>query len=431
MSDEKTSEDEKKDALTAALSEGTPEETRAETSEEPVGLAPGEGDADDEEALDSASPEAIARRVAALGDEDQEEARSREEERKLAERRAGTKKKTAKKGGLEVAASKKLSKIGTRAEPRRTTAVAQDADPLIERTAQVGEWAKRNQKTVQIVGALIAVALLGVAGFLYRENKQETEASALLTKAVEDERARVGEPPKEEDPESTAEAPLSFKTFEARRESALGKYREIESKFPKTGAAILARLAEGSLLLDKREPDAALAAFNDVKGSALAAADKEVRGRAMEGTGFAYELKAATSPDAAAKNLDDALKAYKELENLDVRGFREMAIYHEARVTELKGEKDKAKELLVGLKDRLAKNEDGTMASMSQNQPPEFPYLKEVALDRLRAIDPAAAPKVAPPARNPGGSQLTQEQIRKMIEDAQRKQKSAPAGSGH
>ena len=48
-----------------------------------------------------------------------------------------------------------------------------------------------------------------------------------------------------------------FKTYEDRREAALKKYREVEARFPKTGAAILARLAEGSLLLDKHEPDPA------------------------------------------------------------------------------------------------------------------------------------------------------------------------------
>ncbi len=401
MSDEKTSEDEKKDV--------------AKATTEPAEDAP----------IDSVSPEAIARRVAALGEEDQIEVFAREEERKLAERRAGTKK-MGKKGGLETAASKKLSKIGTRAEPKRAMATAADADPLIEKTAKLSEWAKENQKTVQVVGALIAASLLGIAGFLYFEHKHETEASTLLTKAVEDERARVGEPPKD-DPENPVEAPLSFKTYEERRESALKKYREVESKYPKTGAAILSRLAEGSLLLDKHEADPAAAAFTDVKGSPLASADQEVKGRALEGLGFALELKAQAAPAEAAKYYDEALKVYKELENtIEVRGFKELALYHQARVTLNKGEKDKAKEILVGLKERFNKIEDTT-----SNVPagPSFPYLREVAMDRLREIDPTAAPKMQ---AAPGGSpQLTPAQIRKMIEDAQKKPKSGdPHGGG-
>jgi hypothetical protein len=411
VSDEKTTEDEAKAPKdeTASVAESVAESAEAEA----------EASAGD----DSASPEAIARRVAALGEDDQSETLAREEERKLAERRNAGKKKT-KKSGLEVAASKKLSKIGTRAEPKRNIAVAADADPLIEKTAKLSEWAKQNQKTVQIVGALIAAALLGIAGFLYFEHKHEVEASVLLTQAVDDERGRIGEPPKD-DPETPAvvEPTPLFKTFDDRREAALKKYREVQSRFPKTGAAILARLAEGSLLLDKREADPALVAFTDVKGSALATADQEVKGRALEGMGFANEMKALSSPPAdAAKYWDDAAKAYKELENtVDVRGFKELAMYHQARVAQNRGEKDKAKELLVSLKERLNKTEESTS---SVPQGPAFPYLKEVAMDRLREIDPSLAPKQPPGGGNaPGGNaQLTPAQIRKMIEDAQKKQ---------
>jgi hypothetical protein len=432
VSDEKTSEDEKKDdakAPPAAPTEGTSDDASAKRSTNAAADEP-EPDAEEPPA-DSASPEAIARRVAVFGEEDQSEVQAREEERKLAERRA-SKRKQGKKGGLEVAASKKVAKIGTRAEPRRQLAVAADADPLIERTARLSEWAKQNQKTVQIVGALIAAALLGTAGFLYFEHKHETEASTMLTKAVEDERAKIGEPPKE-DPENPVEPPLMFKTFEERREAALKKYRDVQSKFPKTGAAILSRLAEGSLLLDKREADAAIVAFNDVKGSPLAAADKEVKGRSLEGLGFAYELKAVATPADAAKNYDEALKVYKELENtVDVRGFKELAMFHQARVTQNMGEKDKAKELLVSLKERLNKPEE----PLASNVPvgPPFPYLREIAIDRLREIDPSAAPKGQGPPGGAGGSQqLSPAQIRKMLEDAQKKQKNDDphGGGGH
>ncbi|MBX3192097.1 MAG: hypothetical protein KF819_34220 [Labilithrix sp.] len=399
MSDEKTSADEAETQ--------TAEDPKAEGKE--AGEAQAEQDDDD----DGATPEAIARRVAALGEEDAIEKLARDEERKLAERRAGKKKK---KGGLEVAASKKLSKIGTRAEPKRNVAVAADADPLIERTAKLSEWAKKNQKTVQTVGALVAAALLGIAGFLYYQNKQETDASVLLSKAVDDERGRVGEPAEKEKDDEPKDTTPTFKTFDDRREAALKKYREVQAQFPKTGAAILARLSEGSLLLDKREADGALAAFNDVKGSALATADQEVRGRAMEGIGFAHELKG---------SWDEAIKAYKELESsVDVKGFKELAMYHQARVHQNKGENDKAKELLLSLKERLNKPDDN-VANLPQG--PAFPYLRDVAMDRLREIDPSAAPKTS---NVPGGGmQLTPAQIRKMIEDAQKK--GADPHGGH
>jgi len=434
VSDEKTKEDvaekdaeadEAKAGVKAEAAKAAKADAKAEAAEPEAEASEG----DEPDASDEASPEAIARRVAALGEEDALDKIAAEEERKLAERKAAGKKGKKKGGGLEVAASKKLAKIGTRAEPKRTVAVAADADPLIERTAKLSDWAKENQKTVQIVGALIAAALLGIAGFLYYDHKREVDASVLLTKAVEDERARIGEPPKDDDKDKEADHGPVFKTYDLRREAALKKYRDVQSQFPKTGAAILARLAEGSLLLDKHDADAAMAAFTDVKASPLAMADQEVKGRTIEGIGFAHELKALANAAEAPKHLDEALKAFKELESsVDVKGFKELAMYHQARVHQNKGENDKAKEILLSLKERLNKVEENP-----SNIPlgPSFPYLKEVAMDRLREIDPNAAPK---PMGRPGGGgspQLTPEQIRKMIEDAQKKGAGGGDPHGH
>ncbi|MCL2779098.1 MAG: hypothetical protein FWD73_13945 [Polyangiaceae bacterium] len=345
------------------------------------------------EDVDEANPEAIARRVAALGDDDPLESRAREEERKLAERRTAakaTKKagKAGKKSGLEVAASKKLAKIGTRAEPRRRLAVSADADPLLARTEKLGDWARKNQKVVQVVAGALAVAVLGIVGFRYYDNRREIEASVLLAKAVADERGHIGEPPKDEAARN-AMGP-TFNTFDERRDAALSRFREVETKFPKTGAAILARLAEGSLLLDKRDANGAFAAFDSVRNSPLAAVDKEVKGRSIEGIGFAYELKADANAADAPKYLDDALRAYKDLEGTDVRGFKELAMYHQARVAEKKGDKDKAREILLALKESFSKPGD-SVANLPSGA--EFPYLSEVAMDRLRMLDPTAMPK--------------------------------------
>jgi predicted negative regulator of RcsB-dependent stress response len=398
----------------------------ASVSEPPTDEAEAEAGADAEE--DDGGIDAIARRAAAIGGGDELDRVALEEERKLAERRAQRKGK-GKKGGLETAASRKLSKIGERAAPRRTVAVAADADPLIERTAKLSDWAKKNQTLVQIVGGLLAVALIGVAGFLYFQHKKETDASVLLAQAVADERGRIHESKDDDDEQAFGGLP-TFPTFEARRESALAKYREVVAKYPGTGAAILARLAEGSLLLDMKKPDEAAAAFSDVKGSPLAAADVEVRGRAIEGIGFAHEQKARAVPAEADKHYEQALGAYRELENdVDVRGFKELAMYHQARVLEDKGDKDKAKEILISLRDRLKKPEDSSGVAGAP-QGPSFPYLREVAMDRLRELDPEAAPRDT--GGTPGGdTQLSPAQIRKMIEEAQKKGAAGGDDDGH
>lgn len=403
------------DALDSEAAKASADRLAAEETTEEAKASSSESD-DEEEEDDAATPAAIARRVAALGAEDASEELAREEERKLAERRASTKKKGKKKSGLEAAATKRLNKIGTRAEPKRRVAVAADADPLIERTAKLSDWAKKNQKVVQIVGAALTVALLAIAGFLYYDHKKETDASVVLTKAIDVQRAKIGEPKKDDDEE---EHEQYFKTYEARREAALKAYREVQSKYPGTGAAILARLSEGSLLLDKKDADGALAAYNDVKGSALAAADTEVKGRALEGVGFAHELKALAKPEDKAKELDAALAAFKELENAaDVKGFKELAMYHQGRVLMNKGDKEEAKKVLLSLKERLAKADDPLAAGLPT--PPTYPYLKDVAMDRLREIDPEAAPK--PRAGGHGANGMTEEQIQKLIEQMKQQQ---------
>jgi hypothetical protein len=174
-----------------------------------------------------------------------------------------------------------------------------------------------------------------------------------------------------------------FKTPDERRDSALSKYHDVATKFQGTGAATLARLGEGSLLLDKRDADKAIEAFNDVKDTALAKADTEVRGRALEGLGFAYELRAQLKPDGRDKDLDAAIQAFRELEATDTLGFKELGMYHQARAYEAKGDTTKAKEILHSLHDRLA---------APDKQGHQLDSLQALADDRLRRLDPMALP---------------------------------------
>ncbi len=366
--------------------------------------------------LAAASPEAIAKRVAALGDDDALEQFAREEERKLAERRASEKR--GKRTALEAAASKKLAGIGVRAEPRRSVATVADADPLLQQTAKLSKWFAKNQRTVQALGALVFVGLCGYAIYNYVDHKRSSDASALLAEAVTTGEARIGAARAGESMESTVDESPSFNAPHDRREAALKKYREVIVRFPKSGAAYLARLAEGSLLLDAREADAAAAAFSEVEASPLAAVDQEVKGRAIEGLGFAFELKASANPSDSAQYWEQAAKAYKRLESNDeILGFRELAIYHQARMAQARGDKEKAKELLVDVRERVGKTPEN-ISGIPQG--PAFVYLAEVAQDRLRALDPTMAP-ASGGVPGGGGGKITSEQIRRMMEQSTRK----------
>ena len=147
-------------------------------------------------------------------------------------------------------------------------------------------------------------------------------------------------------------------------------------------------------MLDKRDPDGAIAAFEEVVGSSLAKADAEVRGRAIEDLGYAYELQAELHPDERDKDLDKAIEQYKQLEATDVLGFKQMAHYHEARCYEPKGDKAKAIELLKGLREELMKRSDGgpplRRARVADRRPPA-PARPDGRAGRARQLSRAAS----------------------------------------
>jgi hypothetical protein len=236
----------------------------------------------------------------------------------------------------------------------------------------------------------------------------------------------------DDDDDAKSSKPLypTFKSAGERRDAALAKYRAVESKFSGTGAAILARLAEGSLLLDSGDAKGAMSAYDDVKASPLAQADGAVRGRALEGIGFADELLAQGDPADKDKNLDAALDAFQKLEHVDVNGFKELGMYHQARVLQAKGDKPKAVELLKEVSKRVTE--------AGENHP--FSYLEFVAEDRLRALDPTALPPKAPKMGGPGGRgaggpgspnaggspDMNDPQVQKLIEQLKRKGGAPP-----
>jgi hypothetical protein len=382
----------------------------ADTPEDEAAAGPAKGPTGTE----TFGPDAIMARVGAIGEETEIERVAREEEHKLLERK---KAKRAKKG-LEAAASKRLARIGEGKvkRPSATLGASPDADPLLERAARLGQWIREHRQTF---GAFLAVALLGAAGglgYTYWQGKQEAEASALLAKAFADEHGAVSD--KDEDEEDAKTRPLypTFKTAGERREAALSAYRQVESKFAGTGAAILAKLAEAGLLLDAGDAKGARAAYEDVKSSALAQADAQVRGRTLEGIGFANELLAQSDASAKDKHLDDALASFKALEGVDAKGFKELGQYHQARVLQAKGDKAKAVELLKDVQKRVS--EPG------ESHP--FAYLEVVAEDRLRALDPTALPPKAPKgvgAGAGGAGDMNDPQIQEILRQLQQQGK--------
>ena len=285
-------------------------------------------------------------------------------------------------------------------------------DALARSGAATVKMLKRHWSTIQWV---LVVIVVGAGGYLYYSHHSKTAASDAahgLAAAVEAEEATVIPEDVDERTEEQKKFDVRdvYGTVKEREEAVLKGYRQVITEHGGTGASILARLGEGGVMLDRREWDQAIAAYDEVLGSKLAPADPDVQARALEGKGFAMEGKG---------DLDAALKTFEKLGAVAGDGFPILAQYHQARVLLAKEQKDRAKELLVEARTKLEK------ATLDVLQKPKLtplglasvsPYrwLQDAVDEELRAIDPSAVPPAKPSF--PGGGKLTPEQIKQLLQ---------------
>ncbi len=428
-SSERDEEEEKPSEEEASEEEGSDEESSEEESEE-------EG-SEDEESEDEASDEekpaegeedeeaaARAQRVAeALGvGEEEGEAKAEAEEAapppNRAQRRAeaAQRRKKRKAGGAdegekrddEALPKDKNARAKELLKRRREQAAGEGGprpvqllpgemvdDALARGSSAVSKWIRDNFGIIQWV---ILAALVGGGGYLFyltRSDKTAASASSELIAGIEADRGRVLPEDKRSDEEKAADPTKVFKTADERADTALASYKKVETEHAGTGAAILAVLGEAGDYLDKHDYVHALEGFSAVSSSTLAGADPDVKGRALEGLGFAKEGKG---------DIDGALATFKELEGVDARGYKELGLYHQGRIWLAKGDKEKAKDFLKQAHDKL---EQPTTEG-------QLHYLQQVTDEALRRIDPSLVPAKTPTLGGPKGGAMTADEIEKI-----------------
>jgi hypothetical protein len=338
--------------------------------------APGSSDSEDEERDEDGDQDDERDEDTSETDDDsdaEEEAEAAPKENRAARR----KKKKVKDGAESKDRNEKIrkqllkKKLAAEEEPEALTAGEMMDDALARGVAATGKWLKRNSVAVQYV---LLAALVGGVGFgiyAYFTGTKAEAASGLLASAVHADRGVVdADPPPQKPGEEQVVA--VYKTEKERADAALAGYRAAEAAAKGSGAGILARLGEAGVLLDTKQYDAAIAAYREVKGSPLGAADPDVLGRAVEGIGFALEGKG---------DKDGALGAFKEMESMSARGFKELGMYHQARLLAGKGEKDKALALIKAARDRI------------RTDPRGFAYVDGVLEELNKTLDPEGAAK--------------------------------------
>ncbi|MFO0590571.1 MAG: hypothetical protein U0441_23720 [Polyangiaceae bacterium] len=406
-----------------------------------------EGDAKDEDGSEEGDEGAADRVAAALGLEDGEAApeegaaEAKEEEEAAApqnraarrreealERRRKRKGLPAKKEGeaelpkdknkraKELLARRRESAVEAKQEPATLEAGEMVDDALSRMWAGTTKWLRKNLTAVQWVIAAGLVAGAGYVGYTYYTQKTLGAASdALAAGALAEDGHILAEDKRAEEDKELDPSPV-YKTADERAEAALASYRDVQAKHPGSGAAILAKLGEAGVLLDKRDFDKAIEAFEAVQKTPLAAADVDVRARCIEGVGLAKEGKG---------DADGAMASFKTLEAIDARGFKELAQYHQARLLLAKNTDDdraKAKDLLKTVYDKLK--------APSVDAKPTV-YLEHAVESQLKVLDPSAVPDRDSLQGIRGGGKSKEEieaQIRKIQEQLGKKQGD---GDGH
>ncbi len=291
-------------------------------------------------------------------------------------------------------------------------------DILVRTTHAVTVWVRANFKWLQWVVIGTVVGGLGFQGYRYftlTAAAQTTDAAFL---GVDAERGRVvpqteGQDADEEQAIARLSTAPSFVSAEERATAAEDRYRRaIREQGEKTGGWF-ARLGLAGLLFEQKKWDESLSLYRAVRASDLAREDLDVRGRALEGMGFCLEAK---------KDLEGALQAYRELTNMEgAANLSTTGLYHQGRLLLARGDKDKAKELLLKAKERLVDKDK--KPEQAERRPT---YLAKGVGRLLAEIDPALASGLAEPPNLGDLLKSDPERLQKLLERMQHQTPPAP-----
>lgn len=198
-------------------------------------------------------------------------------------------------------------------------------DPFV---ARANEYAGVVEKNIRVVVGVIAAALLIGVGLTVVGHQKESSASkstAVLTKAVEAYSEAI-------DPAKTVTSTTPG-LAETKAKETLPKFDELVKQ--DTGAGALSRLYVADLA--RRTGDHAKAAELYDAYLKRMPSDDTLRFVALEGLGYALEEQG---------KLDESLDAFVKLGEVMDKGFQDLALKHQSRIKEAKGDREGAAKAL-------------------------------------------------------------------------------------
>jgi len=198
------------------------------------------------------------------------------------------------------------------------------------------------------LGAVVAgvvVILVGFSAYSWWQNRRAAEATKIYVQAMDLLRAEIvaedAPPPDPTRPPEGKDEPEKpkFKSARERSEAVLALLDRLDKEHGSTGVAAEGRVVKAGLLYDLGRHDEAIGAYNKFLGAS--GQDARLRFVAREGLGYALEAKALAQADAKAREagLDEALRAFQQLQPDDKGYYRDYALFHQARIKATRGDK--------------------------------------------------------------------------------------------
>jgi tetratricopeptide (TPR) repeat protein len=294
-------------------------------------------------------------------------------------------------------------------------------DALARSTHAAAGFLKQHFNKVQWAVMLGLVGWIGWEVYSWRADRTAEKSTALLFKALAAETGRVGDDAAEKDERTgLSDNRRAFPNDEARLKAAKGEYQTASASVSGI-SAVLADLGAAGVAYDLGQYKDAQAAYEKVKLSAAFGRDPDIKGRTLEGLGMALE---------AQKNDEGALRAFKDLSNMDSANFAALGLYHQARILKSQGKNEDAIKLLEKAGEKLVTLKDNQGA---------IRYLRVSVLELYETLDSTKArelgEKLTPAEMKLGGGapgsgagqKLSPEKIQELIEEMKRRSPPAPA----
>jgi len=308
--------------------------------------------------------------------------------------------------------------------PRRNLDASEVMDDALARsTHAAANFLTKHFNKVQWVIMAGLVGWIGFEVYSWRHARTAEKATDELFKALSAETAKVGAdgPDAADERGGPTDSRRSFASDEERLKAAKAEYVLASSKVGET-TAVLADLGAAGVAYDLGQYKDAQAGYEKVMRNPAYATDVDIKGRTLEGLGMALE---------AQKNEEQALKTFRELQNMDVANFSALGLYHQARILKGQGKNDDALKLLDKAGEKLA---------TLKETPGAIKYIGTQVMELMESLDSKKAKELSTKLMSteaakrmaessalggPGGQKISPE-LQKRIQEMMDKQRNQP-----